>query len=80
MIYHIFLVALIFTRETILHLTETELLLRANDCQANMETQVILKFMIHSGLILAEIEHWGSLTLPMLFSSEGSYWMRKYQN
>ena len=38
-------------------MSETELLLRANDCQANPATRVIIKFMRDPGLILAEIEH-----------------------
>ena len=38
-----------------LHLSETELFLRANDCQANPATQVIIKFIIYFGLIIAEI-------------------------
>ena len=40
-----------------MHLSETELLLRANDCQANPETQFIIKFIRDPGLILADIEH-----------------------
>ena len=36
-----------------LHQTETEILLRANYCYANPETQVIIKFMRYHGLILA---------------------------
>ena len=40
-----------------LHLSETELLLRANDCKVNPETQVIIKFMRDPGLILEDIEH-----------------------
>ena len=35
-----------------LHLLEKELLLRSNDCQANMATQVIIKIMKYPGLIL----------------------------
>ena len=41
-----------------MHLPEIELLLRANDCQANPETQVILKFMRDYRLILTDLEHW----------------------
>ena len=40
-----------------MYLSETEILLRANDCQENPATQVIIKFMIYPGLILADIEH-----------------------
>ena len=40
-----------------MYILETELLIRANDCQANPETQVIIKFMRDPGLILAELEH-----------------------
>ena len=39
-------------------MSETELFLRANDRQANPETQVIIKFMRYPGLILAYVEHW----------------------
>ena len=31
---------------------------RAHDCQANLETRVIINFMRYPGLILAELEHW----------------------
>ena len=41
-----------------MNIPETELLLRSNDCQANPETQVILKFVRDPGLILADLEHW----------------------
>ena len=40
-----------------MHLSETELFLRANDCQLNPETQVIIKFMRYPVLLLAELEH-----------------------
>ena len=31
---------------------------RAHDCQANLETRVIINFMRDPGLILAELENW----------------------
>ena len=40
-----------------LHLSETELFLRANDCQANPATQVIIKFIRYPGLIIADLEY-----------------------
>ena len=40
-----------------LHLPETGIFLKANDCQANPETQVIIKFMRDPGLIIAKLEH-----------------------
>ena len=62
-IYHIFLVALELMMETPLHLSETEIFLRANDCQANPETQFIIKFIRDPGLILAEIENRRSIDI-----------------
>ena len=41
-----------------LHLSETNLFLRANDFQANPETQIIIELMRDTGLIVAELEHW----------------------
>ena len=41
-----------------MRILETELLLRANDFQANLATQVITKFITDPGLFLAELEHW----------------------
>ena len=40
-----------------MNLSETELLLRSNDFQENLTTQVILKFMRDPGLTLAELGH-----------------------
>ena len=40
-----------------MHLSETKLFLRANDCQANPETQVIIELMRDTGLIISELEH-----------------------
>ena len=40
-----------------MHMLETELLLRANDFQANPVTQFIIKFMRYPRLILVEFEH-----------------------
>ena len=40
-----------------MHLSEAEILLRANGCQVNPETQVITKFMRDPELILTKLEH-----------------------
>ena len=41
-----------------MHLSETELFLRANDCQENLATRIIIEFVRDPGLILSELEHW----------------------
>ena len=40
-----------------MHLSETELFLRANKCQANLSTQVIIKLLKDPGLFIVDPEH-----------------------
>ena len=54
-----------------LHLPETELLLRANDCQANPETQVIIKFMRDPGLILADLVNLRGIDTTYVVTTRG---------
>ena len=53
---------------------------RAHDCQANLETRVIINFMRDPGLILAELEHRGGIGTTYSVPIRGVILDEKTQN
>ena len=54
-----------------MHRSETKSFLRANDCQANPETRVIMELMRDTGLIHSELEHQRGIDTTYVITIQG---------